>query len=114
MVWIRARQSLPPIALNWLRDKTHKNRMSQFFQGACVGHVTPEAFLGGPIAFVEEGDTIVIDIPAGTIDLVVSSDVIEQRKKSWRVPEHTGLKKGTLLERYRRLVGPATRGATFE
>jgi dihydroxy-acid dehydratase len=88
--------------------------MSQFFQGACVGHVTPEAFLSGPIAFVEEGDIIVIDISAGTIDLAVSPDVIEQRKKSWRVPEHTGLKKGTLLERYRRLVGPTTRGATFE
>jgi len=89
-------------------------RFSGATQGACVGHVTPEAFLGGPIAFVEEGDTIVIDIPAGKIDLAVSPDVIEQRKKSWRVPEHTGLKKGTLLERYRRLVGPATRGATFE
>jgi len=89
-------------------------RFSGATQGACVGHVTPEAFLGGPIAFVEEGDTIVIDIPAGTIDLTVSLNVIEQRKKSWRVPEHTGLKKGTLLERYRRLVGPATRGATFE
>jgi dihydroxy-acid dehydratase len=89
-------------------------RFSGATQGACVGHVTPEAFLGGPIAFVEEGDTIVIDIPAGTIDLAVSPEVIEQRKKNWRVPEHTGLKKGTLLERYRRLVGPATRGATFE
>ena len=89
-------------------------RFSGATQGACVGHVTPEAFLGGPIAFVEEGDTIVIDIPAGKIDLAVSPEVIEQRKKNWRVPEHTGLKKGTLLERYRRLVGPATRGATFE
>jgi hypothetical protein len=68
----------------------------------------------GMMEGVEEGDTIIIDIPAGTIDLAVSPDVIEQRKKSWRVPEHTGLKKGTLLERYRRLVGPATRGATFE
>jgi hypothetical protein len=44
----------------------------------------------------------------------VSPDVIEQRKKNWRVPEHTSLKKGSLLERYRRLVGLATRGATFE
>ena len=88
-------------------------RFSGATQGACVGHVTPEAFLGGPIAFVEEGDTIAIDIPAGKIDLAVSPDVIEQRKKNWRVPEHTGLKKGTLLERYRRLVGPATRGATL-
>ena len=88
-------------------------RFSGATQGACVGHVTPEAFLGGPIAFVEEGDTIAIDIPAGKIDLAVSPDVIEQRKKNWRVPEHTGLKKGSLLERYRRLVGPATRGATL-
>ena len=88
-------------------------RFSGATQGACVGHVTPEAFLGGPIAFVEEGDTIAIDIPAGKIDLAVPPDVIERRKKNWRVPEHTGLKKGTLLERYRRLVGPATRGATL-
>ena len=89
-------------------------RFSGATQGACVGHVTPEAYLGGPIAFVEEGDTIAIDIPAGRIDLAVPPEVIERRKKNWRVPEHTSLKKGTLLERYRRLVGPATRGATFE
>lgn len=89
-------------------------RFSGATQGACVGHVTPEAYLGGPIAFVEEGDTIVIDIPAGKIDLAVSPEVLAQRKKNWRVPEHTGLAKGTLLERYRRLVGPATRGATLE
>ena len=89
-------------------------RFSGATQGACVGHVTPEAYLGGPIAFVEEGDTIVIDIPAGKIDLAVSPEVIERRKKNWRVPERTILEKGSLLERYRRLVGPATRGATFE
>lgn len=89
-------------------------RFSGATQGACVGHVTPEAYLGGPIAFVEEGDMIAIDIPAGTIDLVVSPDVIERRKKNWQVPDHTALVKGSLLERYRRMVGSAIRGATFE
>lgn len=76
--------------------------------------MTPEAYLGGPIAFVEEGDMIAINISAGTIDLVVSPDVIERRKKNWQVPDHTALVKGSLLERYRRMVGSAIRGATFE
>jgi len=89
-------------------------RFSGATQGACVGHVTPEAFLGGPIAFVEEGDIIRIDIPEGLISLEVQADVLEQRKKRWRIPEHTALEKGTLLERYRRIVGPATQGAAFE
>ena len=82
--------------------------------GACVGHVTPEAYLGGPLAFVQEGDPVVIDIPAGRIDLDVPAAVIEQRRKAWRLPEHTALAKGTLLERYRWLVGPTTRGAKLE
>jgi len=89
-------------------------RFSGATRGACVGHVTPEAFLGGPIAFVEEGDIIAIDIPEGRIDLEVQVEVLEHRKKNWRIPEHTALEKGTLLERYRRMVGPATRGAAFE
>jgi dihydroxy-acid dehydratase len=89
-------------------------RFSGATQGACVGHVTPEAYLGGPIAFVAEGDTIAIDIPAGRIDLEVPPEVIALRKAAWRIPEHTALPQGTLLERYRRLVGPATRGAVLE
>jgi dihydroxy-acid dehydratase len=89
-------------------------RFSGATQGACVGHVSPEAYLGGPIALVEEGDMISIDITAGTIDLVVSPDVIECRKKNWRVPDHTALVKGSLLERYRRMVGSAIRGAVYE
>jgi dihydroxyacid dehydratase/phosphogluconate dehydratase len=47
------------------------------------------------------------------ISLEVQADVLEQRKKRWRIPEHTVLEKGTLLERYRRIVGPATKGAAF-
>jgi dihydroxy-acid dehydratase len=88
-------------------------RFSGATQGACVGHVTPEAFLGGPIAFVEEGDIIKIDIPNRRIDLAVPENVIEKRRKSWWVPDHTRLEGGTLLERYRRMVGPAIKGATL-
>jgi len=89
-------------------------RFSGGTQGACMGHVTPEAYLGGPIAFVEEGDIIEIDIPNGRIDLKVPKEALEQRKKNWRVPAHTELERGTLLERYRRAVGPAIKGAVFE
>ncbi len=89
-------------------------RFSGATQGACIGHVTPEAYLGGPIALVEEGDMIEIDIPNGRIDLRVPKEVLEQRKKEWGVPAHTQLEKGTILERYRRTVGPAIKGAVFE
>jgi len=86
-------------------------RFSGATQGACIGHVTPEAYLGGPIALVKEGDTIHIDIPAGRVDLEVASDVLDARRQAWRLPERTQLEAGSLLERYRRLVGPATEGA---
>jgi dihydroxy-acid dehydratase len=86
-------------------------RFSGATQGACIGHVTPEAYLGGPIALVEEGDIIHIDIPAGRADLEVPSDVLDARRQAWRLPERTQLEMGSLLERYRRLVRPATEGA---
>ncbi|GAB4540396.1 MAG: dihydroxy-acid dehydratase [Anaerolineae bacterium] len=89
-------------------------RFSGATQGACIGHVTPEAYLGGPIALVEEGDTISIDIPAGRVDLEVPADVLEARRKKWRPPDSTKLEKGSLLERYRRLVGTAVTGSRFE
>jgi dihydroxy-acid dehydratase len=89
-------------------------RFSGATQGACIGHVTPEAYLGGPIALVAEGDRITIDIPAGRIDLDVAPEMIEARRRNWRLPARTGLQKGTLLERYRRLVGPASSGCTLE
>ena len=89
-------------------------RFSGATRGACVGHVTPEAFLGGLIALVEEGDLISIDIPAGTITLKVSEKELEDRKDRWEIPSGTELEKGSLLERYRRMVGPATKGAVFQ
>ena len=56
-------------------------RFSGATQGACVGHITPEAYLGGPLAFVEEGDIIKIDIPNRSIDLEVPKRVMQERKK---------------------------------
>ena len=89
-------------------------RFSGATQGACIGHVTPEAYLGGPIALIEEGDRIDIDIPAGKIDLAVPPEVIKARKGQWQPPASTELEKGSLLERYRRLVGTAITGSKFE
>jgi dihydroxy-acid dehydratase len=89
-------------------------RFSGATQGACVGHVTPEAYLGGPIALIEEGDRITIDIPAGHLKLDVPAEVLQKRRQNWRPPERVGLPKGTLLDRYRRLVGPASRGCILE
>jgi dihydroxy-acid dehydratase len=89
-------------------------RFSGATQGACIGHVTPEAFLGGALGLVQEGDTIRIDIPAGRVELEVSEEVLAERRARWVLPERTRLEKGSLLERYRRVVGTAIRGARFE
>ena len=89
-------------------------RFSGATQGACVGHVTPEAFLGGPIALVHEGDRIEIDIPRGSIDLHVPPDVLDRRKKDWKLPASVEVPRGSLLDRYRRSVTSAMRGCVLE
>ncbi|MCX5824645.1 MAG: dihydroxy-acid dehydratase [Deltaproteobacteria bacterium] len=89
-------------------------RFSGATQGACIGHVSPEAYLGGPIALIEEGDTIRIDIPARKLELAVEPRILEERKGRWRLPESTRLEKGSLLERYRRMVGSAMKGSILE
>jgi dihydroxy-acid dehydratase len=89
-------------------------RFSGATQGACVGHVTPEAFLGGPIALVQEGDWIKIDIPKGTIDLDVAADDLGRRKRDWKLPPGVELPRGSLLDRYRRSVSSAMRGCILE
>ena len=88
-------------------------RFSGATQGACIGHVTPEAYLGGPLALVKEGDRICIDIPGERVDLDVAPEVLEKRRAQWQRPERTALEKGSLLERYRRMVGTAIEGARF-
>jgi dihydroxy-acid dehydratase len=89
-------------------------RFSGATQGACIGHVSPEAYLGGPIALVQEGDIIELDIPRGIINLNVSSDLLDRRQKEWKLPDRLHLNKGTLLERYRRSVGSAMKGCILE
>jgi dihydroxy-acid dehydratase len=79
-----------------------------------VGHITPEAYLGGPLALVQEGDLVRIDIPAGELTLLVDEAELAARRAAWRLPESTTLRPGSLLERYRRMVGPASRGCVLE
>ncbi len=84
-------------------------RFSGATRGFCIGHVGPEAAEGGPIALVEDGDTIRIDAEAGTIDLLVDADVLEARRAAWQ-PRPTDYGSGALW-RYAQNVGPAYKGA---
>ncbi len=87
-------------------------RFSGATRGASIGHVCPEAAQGGPIAFVEEGDHIAIDIQANTITLKVDEDTLAARKAAWVCPEPK-IKTG-YLARYAKQVTSAARGAVLE
>ncbi|RIH85812.1 dihydroxy-acid dehydratase [Calidithermus roseus] len=87
-------------------------RFSGGTKGLMIGHVAPEAYLGGPIALVEEGDTISIDCDAGTLELEVAPEVLETRKAKWQAPEPHY--KSGLFARYARLVSSAKYGAVLE
>ena len=87
-------------------------RFSGATRGAAIGHVCPEAAQGGPIALVEEGDIISIDIPACKIDLQVDEAALADRKAKWVCPEPK-VKTG-YLARYAKLVTSAARGAVLE
>ena len=84
-------------------------RFSGATRGFCIGHVGPEAADGGPIGLIEEGDIINIDADAGTIELDVSEELLEQRKAKWQ-PRKTDYGSGALW-RYAQNVGPAYKGA---
>ncbi|HEX2040446.1 MAG TPA: dihydroxy-acid dehydratase, partial [Acidimicrobiales bacterium] len=87
-------------------------RFSGGTHGFCIGHVAPEAVDGGPIAFVEDGDRIVIDVTARSIDLLVDEAELLRRRSLWKLPEPrytTGV-----LAKYARLVTGAERGAITE
>jgi dihydroxy-acid dehydratase len=87
-------------------------RFSGGTHGFCVGHVAPEAVDGGPIAFVEEGDRIVIDIEAHTMDLEVDDATIAERKANWKLPEPRYT--SGVLAKYARLAQGAEKGAITE
>ena len=87
-------------------------RFSGATRGASIGHISPEAALGGPIAYVEEGDAIAIDIPNCKIELLVDEATLAARKAKWVCPEPK-VKTG-YLARYAKLVTSAARGAVLE
>ena len=87
-------------------------RFSGASRGASIGHVSPEAAVGGPIALVEEGDIIRIDIPANKLEVKVSDEVLAERRAKWQ-PREPKVTTG-YLSRYRELVTSGNRGAVLE
>lgn len=84
-------------------------RFSGGTRGICIGHVGPEAAVGGPIALVQDGDTITIDVEAGTVNLEVEEQELERRRAQWS-PRRTEYQSGALWK-YAEQVGPARGGA---
>jgi len=87
-------------------------RFSGGTRGPCVGHVSPEAAAGGPIALVRGGDRIRVDIPRRRIDLVVPAAELARRRRKWK-PRRAAVSQG-YLGRYGPAVGSAADGAVFE
>jgi len=84
-------------------------RFSGGTRGPCIGHISPEAAEGGPIALVEEGDMISLDIPGRRLELLVDEETLAKRREAWRPPEPK-IKKGW-LSRYAKVVTSAYTGA---
>ncbi|NOZ59796.1 MAG: dihydroxy-acid dehydratase [Euryarchaeota archaeon] len=86
-------------------------RFSGGTRGPCIGHVSPEAYEGGPIALVEDGDMVEIDIPARKLNLLVGQEELEERRKRWQPPQPEPRR--SYLESYRRAVSSADLGAVL-
>ena len=86
-------------------------RFSGGTQGAAIGHISPEAAVGGPISLIEEGDEILVDIPNKKIELLVDEAVLSKRRKELK-PREPRVKSG-YLARYARLVTSGSRGAVL-
>ena len=84
-------------------------RFSGGTRGPCIGHISPEAAEGGPIALVEEGDRILLDIPARRLELLVDDQTLAERRSRWQAPEPK-IKSGWLA-RYAKVVTSAYTGA---
>ena len=87
-------------------------RFSGASRGAAIGHVSPEAAVGGPIALIEEGDIISIDIPNYSLNVKLSDEELEKRRKAWKPKKRPDL--DGYLVRYRALVASGNRGAILE
>jgi dihydroxy-acid dehydratase len=84
-------------------------RFSGGTHGLMIGHVAPEAALGGPIGLVEEGDEIVVDVEARRLDLDVPEPVLAERRSAWQAPPPRYL--GGVMAKYAALVSSASEGA---
>ncbi len=87
-------------------------RFSGGTRGPCIGHISPEAMEGGPLAVIRDGDRIRIDIPDRRIDALLSEEELQRRLAAWKQPEPK-IKKG-YLSRYARMVSSAASGAVME
>lgn len=87
-------------------------RYSGASRGFIVGHVVPEAAVGGPIALVKDGDEITIDAVSNEINVAISDDEMQRRRAEWKTPE-TRIKRG-VLAKYAKLVGDASHGAVTD
>jgi dihydroxy-acid dehydratase len=89
-------------------------RFSGVSHGILIGHISPEAARGGPIAAVRDGDLIVIDPLARTVNLAISDEEIASRMKLWRAPDHAPrVRPGSVLDKYIRLVSTAHYGCVL-
>jgi dihydroxy-acid dehydratase len=84
-------------------------RFSGGTTGMCIGHIAPESEVGGPIGLVEEGDTIRVDVPARTLDVLVDEATLATRRAGWS-PRDARYPTGALAK-YAQLVGSAASGA---
>lgn len=87
-------------------------RFSGASRGACIGHVSPEAASGGPIGLLQDGDIISIDMPAKKLEVKLSDEELDARRREWKAPEPRA--KEGYLARYAKLVSSAAKGAIVE
>jgi len=87
-------------------------RFSGATRGASIGHVSPEAAAGGPIAYIKDGDIISINIPENSLNVEISEEEFENRKKTTEIKKKTNLT--GYIAKYARLVSSADKGAVIE
>ena len=87
-------------------------RFSGFNRGPVVGHVSPEAAIGGPLALVEDGDEIEIDVPGRRLQLLVGPEVLEKRRATWQPP--LPKTRGGILALYAQMAAPPEEGAAMQ
>ncbi len=87
-------------------------RFSGTNKGCAVGHIAPESAVGGPIALLEDGDTVEIDVPARSLNMLVSEEELAARREAWTAPPEK--KEKGYLSVYRRLAASSTRGAAID